>query len=91
EVFRGTAADALDYFNQPRGEFTLVIAGGSDVAPDDASATSLALSLLEQLRTDGAGARHAVEHVTAVTGLSRRKVYRMWLDAQSPRSRRTAE
>ena len=91
EVFRGTAADALGYFDSPRGEFTLVIAGGSDVAPDDASATSLALSLLEQLRADGAGARHTVEHVTAVTGLSRRKVYRMWLDGQSPRSRRAAE
>ena len=91
EVFRGTAADALGYFDSPRGEFTLVISGGSDVAPDDEDATSLALSLLEQLRADGAGARHAVEHVTAVTGLSRRKVYRMWLDGQSPRSRRAAE
>ena len=91
EVFRGTAAGALEYFSTPRGEFTLVISGGSDVAPDDEDATSLALSLLDQLRADGAGARNAVEHVTAVTGLSRRKVYRMWLDGQSPQGGRAAE
>ena len=80
EVFRGTVSEALEHFEQPRGEFTLVIEGAASGKQDDAKAEDLALSLLDGLRAQGAGARHAVEHVTAVTGLSRRHVYRMWLD-----------
>ena len=80
EVFRGTVSEALEHFEQPRGEFTLVLEGKATGKQDDADAEDLALSLLDELRVQGAGARHAVEHVTAVTGLSRRQVYRMWLD-----------
>ena len=80
EVFRGTVSEALEYFEQPRGEFTLVLEGKATGKQDDTDAKELALSLLDGLRVQGAGARHAVEHVTAVTGLSRRQVYRMWLD-----------
>ena len=80
EVFRGTVSEALEHFEQPRGEFTLVIEGKATGKQNDTDAEDLALSLLDELRVQGAGARHAVEHVTAVTGLSRRQVYRMWLD-----------
>ena len=80
EVFRGTVSEALEHFEHPRGEFTLVLEGKATGKQDDTDAEDLALSLLDELRVQGAGARHAVEHVTAVTGLSRRQVYRMWLD-----------
>ena len=80
EVFRGTVSEAIEHFEQPRGEFTLVIEGKATGKQDDTDAKELALSLLDGLRVQGAGARRAVEHVTAVTGLSRRQVYRMWLD-----------
>ena len=80
EVFRGTVSEALEHFEHPRGEFTLVLEGKATGKQDDTDAEELALSLLNGLRVQGAGARHAVEHVTAVTGLSRRQVYRMWLD-----------
>ena len=80
EVFRGTVSEALEHFEHPRGEFTLVLEGKATGKQDDTDAKELALSLLDGLRVQGAGARHAVEHVTAVTGLSRRQVYRMWLD-----------
>ena len=80
EVFRGTVSEAIEHFEQPRGEFTLVIEGKATGKQDDTDAEELALSLLYGLRVQGASARHAVEHVTAVTGLSRRQVYRMWLD-----------
>ena len=80
EVFRGTVSEALEHFEHPRGEFTLVLEGKATGKQDDTDAKELALSLLDELRVQGAGARHAVEHVTAVTGLSRRQVYRMWLD-----------
>ena len=80
EVFRGTVSEAIEHFEQPRGEFTLVVEGKATGKQDDTDAEELALSLLDGLRVQGTGARHAVEHVTAVTGLSRRQVYRMWLD-----------
>ena len=84
EVFRGTVSEAIEHFEQPRGEFTLVIEGKATGKQDDTDTEELALSLLDGLRVQGAGARHAVEHVTAVTGLSRRQVYRMWLDGIAP-------
>ena len=84
EVFRGTVSDALTHFEQPRGEFTLVLEGSSAQMQNDAESQETALTLLDELRAQGVGARHAVEHVTAVTGMARRQVYRMWLDRERP-------
>ena len=81
EVFRGTASEALSHFEQPRGEFTLVIEGSTESSDDDTDVDALASNLLRQLRRQGTGAKHAVSHVTAVTGLSRRQVYQLWLDS----------
>lgn len=83
EVFRGTVSEALAHFEQPRGEFTLVIEGGVRLSDDDPDINLLASTLITQLKREGAMARHAVSHVTAVTGLSRRIVYRMWLENTS--------
>ena len=80
EVFRGTASDALAHYTQPLGEFTLVIAGATNVPQDDRAAEQTAASLIEELRVQGTGAKHAVAHVSAVTGLSRRRVYQIWLE-----------
>ena len=80
EVFRGTALDALAHYTQPRGEFTLVIAGATNVPQDDHAAEQTAASLIAELRVQDDGAKHAVAHVSAVTGLSRRRVYQMWLE-----------
>ena len=91
EVFRGTVSEALERFEQARGEFTLVIEGKASGKQDDADTEYLALSLLDGLRAQGAGARHAVEHVTAITGLSRRQVYRMWLDGIASARHRGAQ
>ncbi len=84
EIFRGTASEALSHFEQPRGEFTLVIDGSTESSNDDAELDVLASTLLRQFRRQGAGAKHAVSHVTAVTGLSRRQVYQLWLDSAAP-------
>ena len=80
EVFRGSISDAMAYFVHPKGEFTLVIEGGAQSDRDDAGMEALARTLLEEMRADGAGARHAVTHAIAVTGLSRRRAYALWLD-----------
>lgn len=81
EIFRGTASEALNYFEQPRGEFTLVIEGWTKSPDDDSELDALASTLLQRLRREGTGAKHAVSHVTAVTGLSRRQVYQLWLES----------
>ena len=82
EVFRGSVSEALAHFEKPRGEFTLVLEGAPAEDEDGADAVALASALLTELRLEGAGAKHAVSHVTAVTGLSRRQVYRMWISGE---------
>ena len=77
EVFRGTVSGALEHFDTPRGEFTLVVAGKKEearpVISDDVTRR------LEELRTAGMRAKEAVAAVSEATGVPRRDVYRVWL------------
>ena len=77
EVFRGTISQALAHFSEPRGEFTLVLAGAPPVKAitDPAWATDE----LRKLKAQGLKAREAVATVTQASGLSRKEVYRLWL------------
>ena len=81
EIFRGSISESIEHFIEPRGEFTLVIEGAaaSESAPatDDASI----LELMKEHRDRGARAREAVAAVAAITGISRRKAYDMWLQS----------
>lgn len=79
EVFRGSIGDAIAYFQEPRGEFTLVIEGAGDEAGDAGAMEADAADMLGELRGRGVGAREAVDEAMAATGLSRRVVYRMWV------------
>ena len=82
EVFRGSISEAIAHFDNPRGEFTLVIAGSEgSQAPDS---DEEALALVTRLRAEGVRAQEAVAAVVAATGLSRRKAYRIWLDSGTP-------
>ena len=85
EVRRGDAQSVLDYFADPRGEFTIVIApgaGGNAAPAADAPALAVAAArvALSQHRRDGMRAREAVARVAADTGLARRTVYALWLE-----------
>ena len=81
ETFRGKISESAEYFSEPKGEFTLVIEGAAgsktEMVPDDASI----LELMREHRDMGARAREAVSAVAAVTGISRRKAYDMWLQS----------
>jgi 16S rRNA (cytidine1402-2'-O)-methyltransferase len=79
EVFRGTAARALDHFAEPRGEFTIVLAGASSGEPADEPAAFEELAVLKRA---GEGAREATEKVSRRTGIARRRLYRAWLDLE---------
>ena len=77
EVFRGRISEALSHFQEPRGEFTLVIAGaaaGEPTPPEDGLLDELAL-----LRREGVAAREAVARLSAKYGVSHRDAYRLWL------------
>jgi 16S rRNA (cytidine1402-2'-O)-methyltransferase len=77
EVFRGTVAEAVVHFSQPRGEFTLVIEG--KVTADRPEVTGDVEKQLHRLYLAGTGAREAVAAVAGATGLPRRELYRTWL------------
>ncbi len=91
EIFRGTAAEALEHFGEPRGEFTVVVEGGDGVArevPEDEVRAAL-----RKLREGGMSARDAAAQVASETGMAKRRVYALAIE-QGPagpakRSRRT--
>ena len=89
EVFRGTVSSALAHFERPKGEITLVIGGRVASAETAHEREDDARALLERMRSDGTGARDAVAHAAAASGLSRRDVYRMWLETAGDPERRS--
>jgi len=88
EVFRGTVAEALAHFTEPRGEFTIVVEGAvgpTGRSPNRPDAEIHAREQLVALRTADVKAREAVRRVAEATGLPHRDVYALWLDTGSKR------
>lgn len=73
EIFRGRISDALQYFKEPRGEFTVVIEGAQKIP--DAMGDDEIQSRLRRLLDDGASPRDAATLVHYETGEPRRRVY----------------
>ena len=81
EVWRGLISEAIDYFETPRGEFVLVVAGAAGMVEQKGVADSQqARERLADLRQSGSRAREAVAEVVAATGLPRSEVYRIWVE-----------
>jgi 16S rRNA (cytidine1402-2'-O)-methyltransferase len=76
EVFRGRLSQAIAHFKQPRGEFTLVIEGGTATEPEIGQ--EIEKELLKLYR-QGAGAREAVARLSESSGISKKKLYQAWL------------
>ena len=79
EIYKGLISEALSKFAQPRGEFTLVIAG--NLAPDKLPPQNIeeARKRLTELRDKGIDRREAIAEISAGFGVSRRATYRMWI------------
>lgn len=77
EVFPGTISQALAYFTEPRGEFTLVVEGGT--GEKEVWNESQARDHLALMKKEGIKAREAVAAVAKASGLPRRLVYEQWL------------
>ena len=78
ETYRGSISEALEHFENPRGEFTLVISGGTH-ADENASKTD-PRPMLEELHRQRVSARDAVAQTSEATGLGRRELYRTWVE-----------
>ncbi|MDP2953296.1 MAG: 16S rRNA (cytidine(1402)-2'-O)-methyltransferase [Chloroflexota bacterium] len=76
EVFRGTLSQARKRFQEPQGEFTLVVEGKVE---KDEIGPEVLLERLRALQKEGLPAKEAVTGVARDTGLPRREVYRLWL------------
>jgi len=77
EVFRGKVSQAREHFTEPRGEFTLVIAGKTE---EGAEITEEAERKLWEFCHQGIGAKEATSRVSKLSGLSKRKLYQAWLN-----------
>ena len=85
EVFRGTAEEALNHFDAPRGEFVLVLAGADAASdPDDSPEASDGEigDYLRELRDSGARGREAAESAAAKFGIPRNRAYQLWLEGR---------
>ena len=84
EVFRGTASEALAHFSEPRGELGLVISGVTPTAaasgPTDDQLEE-AGQRLASLRKDGVRAKDAVAQVSDALGMTKNRVYQMWVES----------
>jgi 16S rRNA (cytidine1402-2'-O)-methyltransferase len=77
EVFRGTTSEAIEHFQQPRGEFTIVIEGNrNEVRP---ALTPEIQNEIRDLQRRGMPAKEAIARLSATTGLPRKELYQAWL------------
>jgi 16S rRNA (cytidine1402-2'-O)-methyltransferase len=77
EVFRGTVSEAVKHFNEPRGEFTLIIEG--QVSKEKPQLTEDIERQLQQMYLAGATAKEAVAAMAGETGLKKKELYQTWL------------
>ena len=78
EVFRGRISQAIEHFTEPRGEFTLVIEGR--VENHQMVLNKDIRQQLQGMRLSGIKAKEAVAQVAGETGISKRELYRAWLE-----------
>ena len=80
EIFRGTAEEALGHFTEPRGEFTLVIAG---YEPGESTLSTKEIAdRIKALKSSGKTAREAIPGLMNETGRSKKALYNIWVEPE---------
>jgi 16S rRNA (cytidine1402-2'-O)-methyltransferase len=79
EAWHGTLTQARAEWaeREPRGEFTIVVAGAAEASPDPWSDDAI-LAAMTKLRREDVGARDASRLVAASAGVPAREVYALW-------------
>ena len=78
ERFVGTAAEALDHYDNPRGEFTIIVNGGNSLDEEDIKHWG---ELHQKFRRSGITGRDAAIELSKVAGISKSRAYRFILAA----------
>jgi 16S rRNA (cytidine1402-2'-O)-methyltransferase len=80
EIVRSTVAEMVERYGreEPRGEFTLVVAGAGAGVEDQ---TDEILDYLRRRKHEGISGRVAVEDMMVRYGLKRNEAYRLWLES----------
>lgn len=81
EVLRGTAQEAIAYFDTPRGEFTLVIEGASGAPLGEPVSVERIVETMAAARASGLSRRDAAVQVSRELGVPRRAAYAAWEQA----------
>jgi 16S rRNA (cytidine1402-2'-O)-methyltransferase len=81
EIFRGSISEAIGHFTSPKGEFTLIV-GGKPEEPKPEVSRSI-VKRLRQAQKSGLTAKDAVSQISAETGISKKEIYREWLNIKS--------
>ena len=78
ERFFGTVREALDFFQKPRGEFTIVLA---PPPVNNLRLTDMEISdTIKSLSKEISGTRELARHLSELSGLSNSEAYRRVLD-----------
>ena len=78
ETFHGSPADALAYFSDPKGEFTLVLSKpGSEIKYLDRTDIMI---LIHKLSEEGLGIRDISREIVSVASLNNSEAYKLVLD-----------
>ena len=78
ETFHGSPADALAYFSDPKGEFTLVLSKpGSEIKYLDRTDI---MTLIHKLSEEGLGIRDISREIVSVASLNNSEAYKLVLD-----------
>jgi len=80
EVFRGTFEEAITHFQEPRGEFTLVVEGNT-ANPAEIEPAEI-LNKIRSLQQEGGRARDSIDRLAAESGRSRKEIYQLWLKSK---------
>ncbi|WP_218082913.1 16S rRNA (cytidine(1402)-2'-O)-methyltransferase [Anthocerotibacter panamensis] len=78
ELWLGTLAGALAHFDQPRGEFTLVVQGAQRV--EEAMDDAYLQKALGELTAQGLSRSAAARLLAQQTGISRKRIYQLTLN-----------
>ncbi|AHB13092.1 16S rRNA (cytidine(1402)-2'-O)-methyltransferase [Dehalococcoides mccartyi] len=78
EIFRGSISQAISHFDQPRGEFVLVVEGCKPPVSQP-ELTDDIIKELSILKKQGKPAKEAVALVSQKSGLPKKEIYRAWL------------
>ena len=80
ETFRGSISQALAYFTQPKGEFTLVVEGKKDEKP---GLTPEVRNRIRKLKNSGIHVKEASNKIAKETGIPRKDIYQAWLEEEN--------